>query len=201
MSFRRVTQCHGNTNMKIMIFTEGTILMHQSGKDVSREDRVGQSQKEGIQGEERRIAYESNSPLPAVEPGSVYDLKSYIPVGNAVEKIRAWHSQGAEIYYLTSRRIKGEIDTIRTILEKYKFSNSSNLFYRQQYKSYKDVAEELLPDILIEDDCESIGGEKEMIYLHISESIRRKIRSVVVREFGGIDELPDSIGLLATVTQ
>jgi len=187
--------------MKIMIFTEGTIIMHLSGGDVSREERVRQSQKEGIQGEERRIAYESNSPLPSVEPGSVYDLKSYIPVGNSVGKIWAWYFQGAGICYLTSRRIKGEIDTIRMILGKYKFPNPSNLYYRQQNKSYKDIAEDIMPDVLIEDDCESIGGEKEMTYPHINESKRQRIKSVVVREFGGIDHLPDDPDLLGEVSQ
>lgn len=50
-----------------------------------------------------------------------------------------------------------------------------------------------LPDILIEDDCESIGGEKEMICPHLKPEIRKKIKCITVKEFGGINHLPDKI--------
>lgn len=53
-----------------------------------------------------------------------------------------------------------------------------------------------MPDVLIEDDCESIGGEKEMVYPHIKPELRTKIKSIVVEEFEGIDHLPDEIDLL-----
>jgi len=53
-----------------------------------------------------------------------------------------------------------------------------------------------MPDILIEDDCESIGGESEMIYPHIREDLKQKIKSIVVKEFQGIDHLPDSLTAL-----
>jgi len=58
------------------------------------------------------------------------------------------------------------------------------------------VAERVMPDILIEDDCESIGGESEMIYPHIREDLKQKIKSIVVKEFQGIDHLPDSLTAL-----
>lgn len=179
--------------MKILIFIEGTILMYLSGKNVSREERVRQSGAEGIQREERKIAYETNSTLPAVKKGSVYDFESYIPIGNAARKIIAWEKQGATICYLTSRRVKSEIDAIQGVLRKYNFPNSFNLYYRQQGEDYKDVAEKVLPDILIEDDCESIGGEAEMTYPHIKDEIKAKIKSIPVKEFGSIDHLPDNI--------
>jgi hypothetical protein len=50
-----------------------------------------------------------------------------------------------------------------------------------------------MPDIIIEDDCESIGGETEMIYPQIEAELRGKTRSIVVKEFGGIDHLPDEL--------
>jgi len=53
-----------------------------------------------------------------------------------------------------------------------------------------------MPDILIEDDCESIGGESEMTYPHIREDLKQKIKSIVVKEFQGIDHLPDSLTAL-----
>lgn len=43
------------------------------------------------------------------------------------------------------------------------------------------------------DDCESIGGEPEMTYPHIRADLKPKIKSIVVKEFQGIDHLPDSI--------
>lgn len=55
------------------------------------------------------------------------------------------------------------------------------------------MAERLLPDIIVEDDCESIGGKEEMTYSHIRQDLKVKIKSVVVKEFEGIDHLPDKI--------
>lgn len=179
--------------MKILVFTEGTVLMHALAKSVSREERVKQSKEAGIQREERNIAFESNTTPSKVAPGSVYDLESFIPVGNAVEKLNKWKEQGAEIVYLTSRRIKTEIETIKNVLQKYHFPDSQNLYFRQQREDYKDIAERVIPDILIEDDCESIGGEKEMVYPHIKDELKSKIKSIVVREFEGIDHITEKL--------
>ena len=187
--------------MKILVFTEGTILMHLSAKDVDREERVRQSQAEGVQREERQTAYNANMEPPAVEKGSVYDLVSYIPVGNAVNKLLSWEKQGAAICYLTSRRIKSEIDTISQVLKKFNFPNASDLYYRQQGEDYKDVAERIMPDVLVEDDCESIGGEVEMTYPHIRPEIKKLIKSIPVKEFEGIDHLPDDINELKSYNQ
>ena len=115
--------------------------MHLSARDVGREERVRQSQQA-----ER----------------SVYDFASYVPVGHAVQKLTAWKKQGATIYYLTSREIKQEIDTIRNVLQKYYFPDMQTLYYRKQGEEYKNVVERVIPDVLIEDDYESIGGEEEM---------------------------------------
>lgn len=68
--------------------------------------------------------------------------------------------------------------------------------FRKNGEEYKEVAERLMPDILIEDDCESIGGETEMTYLHIRPDLKSKIKPIIVKEFGGIDYLPDSISEL-----
>lgn len=179
--------------MKILVFTEGTVLMHALAKGVSREERVKQSQAAGIQREERNIAFESNTIAPKAPPGSVYDLKNYIPVDNAVEKLKSWKQQGAEIVYLTSRRIKFEVEMIKKVLKKYYFPDYQNLYFRQQGEDYKDIAERVIPNILIEDDCESIGGEKEMVYPHIKEELKPKIKSIIVREFEGIDHIAEKL--------
>lgn len=61
------------------------------------------------------------------------------------------------------------------------------------HKNYKDVAEQILPDILIEDDCESIGGKNEMTITHVDAKIKEKIHSIAIKEFSGIDHLPDEV--------
>lgn len=180
-----------------MVFTEGTALMFQAGKDLSREERVKLSQVAGIQQEESNLSYESISQVKA-KPGSVYDFASYLPAGETVAKLNVWKKQGAEICYLTSRRIKQEIEIIKGILKTHNFPDCQNLYFRRQGEEYKDVAEQVMPDILIEDDCESIGGEVEMTYPHIREDLKPKIKSIVVKEFQGIDHLPDSLADLTT---
>ena len=158
--------------MKILIFTEGTILMFPSAEKLTREERVQQS-------------------MNRVE--SVHDFKNYISNGNAVDKIKKWKRQGAEIYYLTSRRTSEEINCVREVLHKYNFPDHQNLVFRKEGEEYKDVAEKLIPDILIEDDCESIGGEVEMTYPHVKKESKAKIKPMIVKEFGGIDHLPNKI--------
>lgn len=177
--------------MKILVFTGGTIIMHQKGKNVSREERVRQSREAGIQREERWQKYGKDTEYLA-PPGSVHDYSNYIPIGNAAYKLTIWKNQGATILYLTSRRIKKEVKDVKKVLEKYNFPNNQNLSFRQEGEDYKDVAERIASDVLIEDDCESIGGEKEMVYPRISPKLKAKIKSIVVQEFGGIDHLPDN---------
>jgi len=40
---------------------------------------------------------------------------------------------------------------------------------------------------------EDIGGEKEMVYPHSKPEVRTRIKSIAVKEFGGIDHLPDEM--------
>ena len=86
----------------------------------------------------------------------------------------------AEIVYLTSRKIRLEIEIIKKILSKNNFPDWQNLYFRKKGEDYKDVAERLMPNVLIEDDCESIGGEKEMVYSHIKKELKPKIKSVII---------------------
>ena len=50
-----------------------------------------------------------------------------------------------------------------------------------------------MPDLIIEDDCESIGGSSEMTYTYLKTELKAKIKLIVVKEFEGIDHLPDGI--------
>lgn len=145
--------------------------MHKSAERKSREERVQQVRN---------------------KDSSVLDYTSYIPVSNATEKLKSWEKQGAEILYLSSHETPDDVEKDKSVLEKYDFPKGQ-IFYRQNGESYKDIAERIIPDILIEDDCESIGGEKEMTITFVKPEIKKKIKSIVVKEFSGIDNLPDKI--------
>ncbi len=162
--------------MRILVFTEGTLIMHKSGLGQSREQIVAQSA-------------EGKDP-------SLRDWGSYVPIGNAPEKLNTWKSQGVEIFYLTSRRSGEEVEAIRRVLKKNGFPEA-HLLYRRCDEQYKDVAEKAMPQIIIEDNCESIGGEKEMTYPNLKPAIKQKIKSIAVGEFEGIDHLPDDVDELA----
>jgi hypothetical protein len=160
--------------VKIIVFLHGTAIMHRNALGRSREERVRQV----LEGDE-----------------SLYDFESYVPVGNAVRKLQTWAQQGAEIVYLSSHKNVEDVEKDKLVLRNYGFPDGQ-VFFRQAGERYNDVAESLLPDILIEDDCESIGGEKEMTFPHIKAELMVKIKSIVVKEFGGIDSLPDDISAL-----
>lgn len=181
--------------MKILVFTEGTILLPKSALNLSREEIVELSRKQGVQREEAVLQYDSKNDVP-VEPNSVYDFANYIATDETIAKLKSWKDQRATIYYLTSRRIKHEVETIKTVLKKQNLPDADNLLFRAQGEEYKDVAEKLMPDILIEDDCESIGGEVEMTYSHINSKVKGQIKSIVVKEFAGVGSLPDKLSEL-----
>ena len=71
------------------------------------------------------------------------------------------------------------------------------MYHRRKNEEYKDVAERAMPNILVEDDCESIGGEVEMTYPHIEPEKKKKIESIPVPEFGGINHLSNSLNELS----
>ena len=159
--------------MRILIFTEGTILTHRSHIGLPREKIVELVKS-------RKDLFEVNY------------FAHCVPIGNSAARIKGWKGQGATILYLTSRRASQEVQTIKNILAEYGFPDGE-LFFRKEGEEYKDVAERALPDVIIEDDCESIGGEEEMTYPHIRRHLKSRIKSIVVKEFGGIDHLPERI--------
>ncbi|NIM23263.1 MAG: hypothetical protein GTO65_02860 [Armatimonadetes bacterium] len=172
------TPCPANDflseNMRILVLTEGTVIIHKCAAGHSREEI------------ERQVGREQES---------VHDYASYVPVGDAVKKLVNWRKDGAEILYLTSRRKPEEIGHIKNVLSKYGFPEGQLLF-RRENEEYKDVAERVVPDVLVEDDCESIGGISEMTITHVEPEIKKRIKSIPVKEFGGIDHLPDETSAL-----
>jgi hypothetical protein len=119
-------------------------------------------------------------------PERIKDYSSYIPVKNAVKKIKTWKEKGCEISYLTSRRLQREIKQVEEVLKNFNFPKGT-LYYRKREEEYKDVVERLGPDIFIDDDCESIGGNdiKKLV------NPKLNIKVIIVKEFDGIDYLPE----------
>jgi hypothetical protein len=126
-----------------------------------------------------------------------FDTK-YIPIKNCVSKIRNWERQGADISYLTSRTKKKDVDKIRDILIVNNFPGKY-LYFREAAQRYRDIVEEVLPMILIEDDCRSIGGKWQMTITYVRKEIKEKMKSIIVKEFGGIDHLPDNLDELRDI--
>lgn len=119
---------------------------------------------------------------------TLYNHASYTPIGNSVTIIRGWVEQGANIVYCTSRR-GGQAKTIADLLIKHGFVGTK-LVFRSKHETYAKLVELITPDILIEDDCKSIGGTWQMCITKVRPEIKRGIISIAVKEFGGIDELP-----------
>src|SRR5919204_3780606 len=110
--------------MKIMVFLHGTAIMHRNAVGWTREERVEQSRR----GDE-----------------SLRDYVAYVPVGEAVEKLRTWASQGAEILYVSSHRRPENIENDKSVLRKHGFP-AGEVYFRQGGEEYKDIAERVIPD-------------------------------------------------------
>ncbi|MBU4246625.1 hypothetical protein L6303_00755 [archaeon] len=160
--------------MKILVFLHGTTIMHKNAVGHLREEIIKQV---------------------VDEESSVKDYASYIPVGNAPQKLQMWKKQGAEILYLSSHRNAEDVEKDKIVLKKYKFPEGK-IFFCKNGEEYNAVAERIMPDLIIEDDCESIGGISEMTHPNLKPEIKAKIKSIVVKEFAGIDNLPDKISKL-----
>jgi hypothetical protein len=158
----------------LLVFLHGTAVMHPGAIGRTREERVAQART----GE---------------EPG-LRDYGAYVPVGNAPAQLRRWREQGARIDYLSSHRNAGDVAKDVSVLQKHGFPEG-RVLAREAGASYGEVAGRILPDVLIEDDCESIGAE-EITYPQIRPELRARIKSIIVPEFGGIDHLPDSLQAL-----
>lgn len=116
-----------------------------------------------------------------------FDVPSFIPTDGAVEKLTRWREQGAQICYLTSQGWSEEPQAVKATLRAFGFP-PGELFFRRQDEDYVDVVARVRPDILIEDDCRSIGWEEV-----ITPKLRTEwgTRGIIVAEFGGLAHLPD----------
>ncbi len=162
--------------MKLLVFLQGTTLMHQSAVGRTRAERVRQVRE---------------------REASVRDSAAYVPVGNAVSKLSAWSAQGAELVYLSSHKKIENVEKDMALLRAYGFP-AGQVVFRQPGEHYQEVVRRVLPDVLIEDDCESIGGEREMIAPSLDADLKATITALIVKEFEGIDHLPDDLARLQT---
>ena len=161
--------------MRLLVFLHGTVLMHSGAIGVTRAERVAQ--------------------VRAGHP-TVGDYAAYVPVGQAVAKLHRWRDTGARIGYLSSHRNPGGLALDVFVLRAHGFP-TGQVLARQPGESYGDVAGREAPDVLIEDDCESIGAD-QITYPQIPPDVRVRIKSIVIPEFGGLDHLPDNPQALLT---
>ncbi|MFW9878420.1 MAG: hypothetical protein ACFFG0_35510 [Candidatus Thorarchaeota archaeon] len=161
--------------MRILVFLHGTCILHKNALGLSRDQIVQQIIKDTDE--------------------SISDFASYIPIGDAVKKLTSWHNQGAEILYLSSHLNLENVKKDEIVLKKYKFPKGP-IFYRREKKDWNLTIEKAKPDILIEDNCESIGGKSQITYPNLKPELQSKITSIIIKEFAGIDHLPNNISKL-----
>lgn len=116
-----------------------------------------------------------------------FDVASFVPTEGTVEKLIKWRGQGAEICYLTSQRWNDNPQAVETTLRRFNFP-AGELYYRREGEDYVDVVGRVRPDVLIEDDCKSIGWEEV-----ITPKLKAEwgIKGIIAPEFGGLAHLPD----------
>ncbi len=124
--------------------------------------------------------------------GTIIDDRRWTIVGNAVRKVRAWHMQGAKIVCLSSKKKAEDLAKVKSVIEEWGLPEGV-VYTRLSSEDYGEVVERVMPDIIVEDDCRSIGGEAEMVYPKLRPELKRRIKSIVVEEWGGIDHLPDDL--------
>jgi hypothetical protein len=65
------------------------------------------------------------------------------------------------------------------------------VLFRRPGESYADVARGAGADVVVEDDCESIGGTQHTTAVSLAELRGCAVSCVIVPEFGALTHLPD----------
>ena len=120
-------------------------------------------------------------------PMFLFTKYGYKPIGNVVENVNAWKKAGHDIYLCSYVR-KRRYNFIKHIMDFYGMKYTE-ILCREKGEQYREIVERIKPDILIEDDCKSIGGQKEWCITNVREEIKAGIRSIIVPEFNGIDDV------------
>jgi hypothetical protein len=73
------------------------------------------------------------------------------------------------------------------------------VYGRRQGEDYGPLVERLGLDVLVEDDCESIGGGAQTCASPLGLAGSRSVRCIVLPEFSGRADLPDNPAQLLTL--
>jgi hypothetical protein len=106
-----------------------------------------------------------------------------------VERLQVWSREGAQLVYISAHRDAANAAIDDAVLRRHDFPDV-RVEARQGEETYADVVAREAPDVLVEDDCESVG-EEEMTYPQLSPDVAERVTSIVVREFEGLEQLPD----------
>ena len=117
----------------------------------------------------------------------LFSKKGYIPIGNAVKTINELYNAGNEVYLISYIK-KNRYNYIKSVIDFYEI-NYTKILCRDKKERYSDLVEKIHPNILIEDNCKSIGGEKHCCITNVSKDIKKTIKSIIVEEFKGIDSI------------
>ena len=122
--------------MKVGVFLHGTAIMHAAAAGAERDELVRQVLRR--------------------DP-SVRDFASYVPTPGTAHKLAAWQRHGAIIVCLSSHRHRDDIRADESVISRYGFPADS-VHGREQGEDYGSLVERLGLAVLVEDDCQSIGG-------------------------------------------
>lgn len=117
----------------------------------------------------------------------LFTKKGYLPIGQSIKIINDLYDKGNEIYLCSYVR-KNRYIFIQSIMDYYKVKYTK-ILCRDKNEEYSHLVERIQPDILIEDDCKSIGGEKNWCITNVKEEIKQNINSIIVEEYSGIDHI------------
>lgn len=117
----------------------------------------------------------------------LFSKYGYKPIGNAVEIVNTLYGKGYEIYLCSYVR-RARYNFIKSIVDFYGMKYTE-ILCRNKGETYSEIVEQLNPNILIEDDCKSIGGLKACCITDVKDEIKKDIQSIIVPEFAGIDNI------------
>jgi len=117
----------------------------------------------------------------------LFSKYGYKPIGNAVKIVNTLYEKGYEIYLCSYVR-RARYDFIKSIVDFYGMKYTE-ILCRNKGETYSKIVEQLKPNILIEDDCKSIGGLKACCITDVKDEIKKDIQSIIVPEFAGIDNI------------
>lgn len=117
----------------------------------------------------------------------LFSKRGYKPIGQAVEIVNDLYNKGYNIYLCSYVR-KRRYAFIKSVIDFYGMKYTE-ILCRGNNEQYSDIVECVKPDILIEDDCKSIGGQPKQCITGVDEKLKSKIQSIIVPEFKGIDEI------------